>query len=174
MTALTTRQLDGDDFARHLDGLVALLIDTVASGASVGFLAPLEADVARSYWQSVRQAVESGHRIVLAAFDVDTLVGSVQLDLAGMPNAGHRAEVMKLMVHQAARQRGVGRSLMRALEDRARAAGRQLLVLDTRSGDVAEGLYAKMGYVSAGTIPRYARASSGSLDATVLMYRWLG
>ena len=112
-------------------------------------------------------------RILLAAIDSIGLIGSVQLDLATMPNARHRAEVMKLMVHRRARHQGVGQVLLRALEDEARAAGRQLLVLDTRVGDAAERLYAKMGYARAGIIPRYARSSSGTLDGTVFMYRWL-
>jgi hypothetical protein len=30
-----------------------------------------------------------------------------------------------------------------------------------------------MGYARAGIIPRYARSSSGALDGTVFMYRWL-
>jgi GNAT superfamily N-acetyltransferase len=95
----------------------------------------------------------------------------VQLELATMPNARHRAEVMKLMVHRAARRRGIARVLMLALEEAARGANRRLLVLDTRPGDPAEQLYLALGYTPAGVIPRYALNAAGMLDSTVYMYR---
>jgi acetyltransferase len=62
---------------------------------------------------------------------------------------------------------------MTAVEEAARAAGRALLVLDTRRGDSAEQLYLNLGYKAAGVIPRYARSASGSLDDTVYMYKEL-
>jgi acetyltransferase len=58
-----------------------------------------------------------------------------------MPNAGHRAEVQKL------------------------------LVLDTRLGDAAERLYARMGYRRVGVIPKFALSLVGRLEATVIFYR---
>lgn len=170
---MIVRQLDGPDIDRYLGPLTSLLVDAVDSGASVGFLAPLQESTARGYWQSVRGALATGHRILLGAFDSDALLGTVQLDLATMPNGKHRAEVMKLFVHRGVRRRGVGRLLMQAVESHARRADRTLLVLDTRVGDTAERLYAALGYVRAGVIPRYARSSSGELDDTVFMYRWL-
>ena len=77
------------------------------------------------------------------------------------------------MVHTRARGQGTGRRLMEAIEAAARAAGRTLLVLDTRQGDVAERLYARHGYIHAGVIPNYARSAEGTLDATVFFYRLL-
>ena len=62
---------------------------------------------------------------------------------------------------------------MATLEAAARAAGRSLLVLDTRQGDASELLYAKLGYFKAGTIPAYARSANGALDACVFYYRQL-
>jgi acetyltransferase len=49
--------------------------------------------------------------------------------------------------------------------------GRQLLVLDTRLGDAAERLYARMGYRRVGVIPNFASSSAGTLDTTVIFYR---
>lgn len=60
---------------------------------------------------------------------------------------------------------------MTAVEEIARQEGRRLLVLDTRLGDDAERLYARMGYRRVGVIPRFARSSTGMLDATVIFYR---
>jgi acetyltransferase len=166
-------RLQTDDVTRHAGPLAELLIDAVDSGASVGFLPPLSREDADAYWRTVASALTAGHRILLALFDDAGLVGSVQLDLPAMPNGAHRAEVQKLFVHRRARGRGLARTLMAAVEAEARRAGRTLLVLDTRAGDAAERLYETIGYVRAGTIPRYARSASGELHATVFLYRWL-
>lgn len=169
----TIEALDAARTRRELEGLVALLRDTVESGAAIGFMLPLDDAVAEAYWQSVVAAVERGSRILLVARDERRLLGTVQLDLAWQPNGTHRAEVQKLMVHSAARRRGIGGALLQAVESAARAAGRGLLVLDTRQGDAAERLYRAHGYTQAGVIPGYARGSDGSLHATVLFYRQL-
>jgi ribosomal protein S18 acetylase RimI-like enzyme len=170
---LTIEQLDAEQATAALDDLVELLQDAVASGASIGFLPPLAADDARDYWQSVLADIGSGARVLLAARDGGRMIGTVQLELAAKPNARHRAEVQKLMVHTGARGQGIGRRLMEALEDPARAAGRTLLVLDTRQGDVAERLYERHGYIRAGAIPKFALSAEGTLDATVFFYRLL-
>jgi GNAT superfamily N-acetyltransferase len=167
------RALTADQVAEHVASFVTLLQDAVDSGASVGFVPPLADSASRTYWDAVRSALVSGNRILLAAVEGGEVLGSVQLDFPTMPNAGHRAEVMKLMVHRTARLRGIGRALMVSLEDAARRAGRLLLVLDTRVGDSAEQLYLGLGYARAGVIPRYALSAAGTLDATVYMYKEL-
>jgi ribosomal protein S18 acetylase RimI-like enzyme len=170
---VTIEQLTAEHAAAALDELVELLQDTVTSGASVGFLPPLAAGAARDYWEGVVADVGGGARVLLVARDDRRVIGSVQLELASKANARHRAEVQKLMVHTRARGQGTGRRLMEAVEAAARAAGRTLLVLDTRQGDVAERLYARHGYTRAGVIPGYARSADGTLDATVYFYRLL-
>jgi ribosomal protein S18 acetylase RimI-like enzyme len=167
------RGVSPEQVDERIASFVTLLQDTVDSGASVGFVPPLREDEARRYWAGVRTALEAGNRILLAAAEQGEILGAVQLDLATMPNARHRAEVMKLMVHRAARRRGIGRALMMALEEAARRANRRLLVLDTRVGDSAEQLYLALGYARAGVIPRYALSAAGTLDATLYMYREL-
>jgi acetyltransferase len=99
------------------------------------------------------------------------VVGAVQPALCTKKNGLHRAEVEKLMVHSEHRSAGIGRAPMDAIEQRAEERGRKLLVLDTRSGDVASALYPKCGYVEAGQIPGYAASASGRLDATSIFAR---
>ena len=156
-----------------LPELIHLLQDTVASGASVGFLPPLSAEAAWQYWSDVFQDVAQGTQVLLAAREAGRVVGSVQLALATKPNASHRAEVQKLFVLLTQRRRGTGRALMQAIEPVARAYGRTLLVLDTRQGDAAEQLYRKQGYSEAGVIPAYARNAAGELDGTIFFYKML-
>ena len=158
---------------KAIPALATLLQDAVDSGASVGFLPPLDAGAALMYWQGVITALQHGTRILLVARTEQGIVGTVQLDLPQQPNARHRVEVMKLLVHQTVRRRGIGRALMEAVEEAAITAGRGLLVLDTRRGDAAEQLYRAQGYIPAGIIPEFARGADGGLHDTVIFYRQL-
>ena len=154
-----------------LDELAAILADAVESGASVGFLPPVERSVGMQYWQSVADAVADGSRVVLVARDDHGRpVGTVQLDLAVRANGLHRAEVVRLMVHRAARRRGIGRALMVAVQDEAVRRGRTTLHLDTRQGDESERLYRALGWQPAGVIPEWARSADGTLHATAFYY----
>lgn len=153
--------------------LIPLLCNVVEDGASIGFLAPLSSADARSYWQGVLAPLRTGEKVMFVASIDGRVVGAVQLALEPRANGRHRAEVQKLMVHTAARNHGLGRRLMEAVEQAARNDQRTLIVLDTRRGDIADGLYQRMGYVQAGVIPRYAISSSGELDDTVFYYREL-
>lgn len=156
-----------------LPQLIHLLQDTVAGGASIGFLPPLTAEDAQQYWMTVFQQVAQGTCVLLVARDEGRIVGSVQLALATKPNARHRAEVQKLFVLSSQRRRGIGRALMHTVEQAARDSERSLLVLDTRQGDDAERLYRSLGYSEAGIIPAYARNERGTLDSTVIFYKLL-
>jgi ribosomal protein S18 acetylase RimI-like enzyme len=157
----------------HLPALVSLLRVTVDDGASIGFLPPLSHQDAAAYWREVLPGVADGGRVLIGAVEDGRLLGCVQLALEGRPNARHRAEIQKLMVLPQARGRGLGAALMVAADDAARTAGRTLLVLDTRAGDTAEGLYRRLGWTEAGRIPGFALNAEGGADATVLFYREL-
>jgi GNAT superfamily N-acetyltransferase len=170
---VSIEQFNADQVDPTLDELIELLRDSVDGGASVGFLPPLESGDARSYWHDVAADLWKGTRVLLVARDEGGVVGSVQLELPSKPNARHRAEVQKLLVHSSARRQGLGTQLLVAVEDTARRVGRTLLVLDTQQGSVAEGLYARHGYTRAGEIPFYAAIGDGSLITTVLFYRML-
>lgn len=153
--------------------LIALLQDCVESGASVGFLAPLEAGEAEGYWQGVAADLAEGGRILLVAYEAGRIAGAVQISYCQKKNGSHRAEVEKLMVHTAFRQRGIAQRLMAEVERQAQASQRTLLVLDTRTGDAASMLYRKSGYKEAGQIPLFARSSEGTLDGTTFFYKLL-
>lgn len=154
--------------------LVALLLDVVDGGASVGFLPPLAEVEAAAYWDSVAGALRGGGRRLWIARDPDgDIIGTVQLDLAGQVNGRHRAEVIRLMVHRGARQQGVGRALMEAAETEGRRLGRTTLVLDTRQGDPSERLYRKLDWQLGGTIPHYARSADGTLHTTAFYCKLL-
>ncbi len=170
---MTIETLTPESAARHLPGLVALLCDTVESGAAVGFMNPLSASEAESYWHKAIADLSSGSRLLLADIRGNRVAGSLQLELAMRTNGLHRAEVQKVMVHRDFRGQGIATQLMQSVETTARQADRSLLVLDTRQGDIAEGMYRKLGYIEAGVIPQYARSSNGELHSTVIFYKLL-
>jgi ribosomal protein S18 acetylase RimI-like enzyme len=63
---------------------------------------------------------------------------------------------------------------MGAAEAAARARGLTLLTLDAKRGGAAERLYRRLGWVHAGTIPRYAVDPDGrALHDTVIFYKEL-
>ena len=171
MSAVTVRRPAALDDA-DLDGLADVLVDCVAGGASVSFMAPLTHGRARAFWAGVADAVARGERELVVADDELGVVGTVQLVLDLPENQPHRADLVKLLVHRRARRRGIGEALLRAAEAAARELGRTLLVLDTSSAD-AERLYARVGWQRVGAIPDYALLPQGGLCHTVVYYRRL-
>ena len=167
------RRVTAEQAQAVLEELIALLRDAVDGGASIGFLPPLSDEVARAYWLETIAEVSRERRILLLALQHGAVVGTVQLAPASQQNGRHRAEVQKLLVHTRARRHGIGQALMTGVEAEARAAGRTLLVLDTRRGDAAEELYVRRGYARAGIIPQYAQSANGNLDDTVVFYRFV-
>lgn len=147
-----------------------LLVDVVRGGASVGFLDDLTVDEAERWWQGF--LVRDGQRVLVARDGAD-LLGTGTLVLAAMPNGRHRGEIAKLLVSPRARRRGVGRLLLRALEDAAVEEGRTLLVLDTVTGSPAQRLYESAGWSVVGVVEDYAAMPDGSLAPTTVMSRRL-
>jgi GNAT superfamily N-acetyltransferase len=163
--------MDADAARRCVTELAELLIDCVEGGASLGFPAPLELEVARAYWLGVGGAVESGRCVLLGAGD--PLLGTVQLQFPSFPNGRHRAEVAKLLVRSSARNQGLGMRLMAAIEREAGRRGKTLLILDTQTGSSAENLYRKLGWETAGVIPDFALTPYGQLASSTFFFKRL-
>ncbi len=147
--------------------LADVLLDCVQDGASVGFLSSLTHHDSVVWWRD--QLTDPDAMTWVARDDARRIVGTVRLVLATKPNARHRADVCKLLVHRAARGLGVAGRLMTVAEDAARSLGRTLLVLDTHSGSPAESLYLRRGWARVGTIDAYAATPDGVLVATTIL-----
>ncbi len=154
--------------------LSELLVEVVANGGSVSFMHPLPLEVAETFWEGSLAAAARGERVVLGAFDDDSLVGTVTLLLDCPPNQPHRADIAKLMTRMSHRGRGVARALMRAVERVAVERERTLLVLDTAADGGASTLYEGLGFTLAGVIPDYALKPHGGLTATVIYWKRSG
>jgi ribosomal protein S18 acetylase RimI-like enzyme len=154
--------------------LSEMLIEVVANGGSVSFMHPLAPDMADAFWDDALAAAARDERIILGAWDGETLVGTVTLLLNLPPNQPHRAEIAKMMTRLSHRGRGVATALMRVAERRAVERARTLLVLDTAAEDGASGLYEKLGFVLAGVIPDYALKPHGGLTGTMVYWKRIG
>jgi GNAT superfamily N-acetyltransferase len=155
-----------------IDELAGVLEDCVAGGASVNFMLPYNRDDAAAFFKKAIASVARGETVLLAAHRNGRIVGTVQLGLDTPPNQPHRGEIKKLLVHRAARNKGIGAALMARAEAIAKERGRVLLVLDTASGE-AERLYARGGWQRLGSIPDYAMWPGGGFCDTTIFWKKL-
>ncbi|MFD3451381.1 GNAT family N-acetyltransferase [Streptomyces sp. NPDC058691] len=165
--------LSAGQLAGAAPGLAALLVDAVAGGASLGFLAPFGQEEALRWWLGRGTAVAEGRLTVWAARDAEGVTGTVSLFREEKANGRHRAEVVKLMVHRRARGRGLGRTLLGAAERAAAAGGATLLLLDTETGSPAEHLYRSAGWTSYGVVPGHATDPAGVPRPTTFFFKSL-
>jgi ribosomal protein S18 acetylase RimI-like enzyme len=170
---ISIRRLDAAGMRAALSELAEVLHDAVEAGDSVSFLSGLTVEDARAFYETLLPEVEQGKRVLLAAYDGEDLVASVQLGHAWPPNSPHRAEVVKLVVHRRARGKGIGRALMERLEDEARSEGKTLLVLDAVDGGIAAGLYERLGWTRFGIVPAYALDPAGVPRDAAFFYKRL-
>lgn len=173
--SVTIERLTAEGLAAELETLGEILHACVHGGAAVNFVLPFPMEAARAYWREALTApVAAGTARLFVARAEGETVGTVRLDLVTTPNQPHRASVAKMLVHPKARRMGIGRALMTAAEDEARACGRTLITLDCRADAEAEALYRAAGYVRMGVIPAYSRHPfDGTWDACAFLYKAL-
>ncbi|MEV4702709.1 GNAT family N-acetyltransferase [Actinoplanes sp. NPDC049316] len=161
-------------FADAVPDLAGLLVDAVAGGASVGFLAGFDHAAATTWWRERAAAVAGGSLVVWVHRDPHGITGTISLAYAEKPNARHRAEIVKLAVHRAERGRGLGRKLLATAQEQAAASGITLLLLDTETDSPADRLYRTAGWQRYGVVPGYAAGPEGELKACSFYYKTLG
>lgn len=167
----TIRLLDATEARAAIPNLCDVLVDCVEGGASVGFMQPYTRADAEPYWQAVAESVASGVTLLFVAEVEGRVLGTVQIGAAQMPNQPHRADLKKLLVHRAARGKGLARLLMRAAEEEAARRGKTILVLDTATGSDAEAIYPRLGWERVGVIPDYALWPEGGFCASTFFYK---
>lgn len=166
------RALPAAEATARIPELASILVDVVAGGASVNFMAGFSQAEGEAWWRGQMAGLAEGKATLFVAEDggeenVPRLVGTVLLFFAQQPNQPFRGEIGKMMVLRSHRGLGLGRRLLTAAEDAARQGGRTLLVLDTETGSAGDRLYRACGWTSFGTCPGYAYAPDGTpADAT--------
>lgn len=158
--------------ASRIEELAALLVDAVAGGASVNFMAGFSMAEARAFWAGQSTGLETGERTLLVAEAAGRIVGCVVLTRASQPNGPHRGEIGKMLVHSSAQRQGLGGRLLAAAEAHGREIGLTLLVLDTETGSAGYYLYRRCGWHEVGTVPGHSLTPDGRLaDATLFCKR---
>ncbi len=169
--SFTIRRLDPFEVKSRINELADILLDCVAGGASVSFMADMTREEAMSFWEIIAVGVSDGSRILLVAEENGQLIGTVQVVASGIPNQPHRSDLSKMLVHRRGRGKGVGAALLKAAENESRNAGWWLMVLDTVSGSEGERLYRRGGWTPVGIIPNYALWPDGTLCPTTYFYK---
>jgi GNAT superfamily N-acetyltransferase len=126
-----------------------------------------------AFFRKVADSVAEGGTVLLSAKLGGKIVGTVQLGLDTPPNQPHRADLKKMLVHRAARSRGIGAALMARVELEAKQRGRWLLVLDTVPRENGYRLYKRAGWTKSGIIPNYAMFPDGRLCDTAVFWKRL-
>ncbi|MDQ1712944.1 MAG: hypothetical protein QOE45_2394 [Frankiaceae bacterium] len=81
------------------------------------------------------------------------------------PVVRQNAEVRRVMTHPDARGRGLGRVVVEALTEHARAAGVEVLMLDARGNNhAAHALYEALGWERRGSIPDFVAVGNERWD----------
>ncbi len=172
--AISIRALDAAEAQARLDELADILVEAVALGASVNFLAGFSRDGARTFWRNQLAGIAGGERQLFVGDNGEHLVATALLMFAQQPNQPHRADVGKMLVLASERRHGLGRRLLEAVEQAAREAGRTLLMLDTETGSAGDRLYRSCGWIEYGRVPGHAFRPEGRLAETTFFYKQLG
>jgi GNAT superfamily N-acetyltransferase len=167
------RTLIAAEATARLPELADILVDAVANGASVNFLAGFTHAAAETFWRDQVPGIAANEKQLLVAEHDHRLVATAMLMFAHQPNAPHRTELGKMLVHSTMRRQGLGRRLLSAAETAARADGRTLLMLDTEAGSAGDLLYRSCGWIEVGRVPNHAFRPDGRLATTTIFYKQL-
>ena len=170
---VSLRTLGAAEAEARIGELAGVLVDAVANGASVNFLAGFGIAGAAAFWRGQLPGIADGSRILLVAEAGEAIVGTIVLMLAPQPNAPHRADIGKMLVHSSLRRRGIGRRLLAAAEDTAQRLGRTLLLLDTQTDSAGDRLYRSCGWTAFGIVPGHALTPDGRPAPTTFFYKQL-
>lgn len=145
------RALELPDYKALRDALLAAHPDAFTSDAAAESAKP-----AQAYLPRLGLDRPQGGQFTLGAWDGRSLVGAVSCEREARLKVRHVGHLIGMMVADHAAGRGIGRALLLACIDEARATqGLELLTLSVTAGNAAaEHLYRSAGFVLYGTQPR--------------------
>ena len=141
--------------------LIELWRDVAEDGGAVGVSVPVDIEEVRALAATSFGRCERGEDHMVVALIGFEPVGLVFLEQRPGPLFRHWATVKRLEVHPILQGHGNGRSLLRAAQDFARAAGLEQLHLTVRGGTDTERFYGRLGYRVVAVIPGVIRVDEG-------------
>lgn len=152
------------------DQLHRVLAAVVAEGGAVGWVAvPDRAESDRWLAERVAEVAAGRSRFALVSAG-GRLAGIGRWSWYASPTVAVNADVRQVMVHPAARGRGLARVLVGGLVDDARARGVETLTLDVRGNNhVAMALYEAYGFEAVGRLPDFVAVGDERWDR--VLYR---
>ena len=163
-------ELSADEVAAAAGELARLLLDAHDANMALGLAAPLTPEHAREVWDDTAARLDPRCRVLLVAREDGRVLGTVQVVRADSENGAHRAEVQRLAVLAERRGQGLGKELLEAAVERARAMGLRLLWLTTHEGTGSDRFYAAVGWSRLGTVPAYSARPDGTLAGGAFYY----
>lgn len=143
-----------------------LLHDVVADGGAVGYLDPPSRDQTDDW---LADTLGADGALVLATVDgVVRAMGTWRRESAAVFR--HSAELGKVMAHPSARGLGLGRRVVAALIEHARAAGIEILTLGVRGNNHGSiQLYEELGFRESGRLPNRIAVGDERFDDVHMM-----
>lgn len=156
---LRIEEIGEDDLASLCEAADAAILD----GGGFGWINSPGRQTMQRYYRGVLLVPE---RELFVARSEGAVVGSAQLVRPPRNNEAQSfaAQLMHAFIAPYARGRGLGRMLIRAVEDRAKSQGYHVLNLDVRETQAsAIALFEKLGFTRWGRHPAYARVAGKSI-----------
>ena len=151
-------------------GVHAVLADLVAGGAALGWVDPPSAAEVAELLDALAVAAEAGDASVRVVREGGHVVGVGWWRRFARPTQRTNADIEKVAVAAHAQGRGLGRALTEALVADARTAEIEVLTLDLRGDNAgAEQLYAGLGFVEYGRLPRVVAIGERRWDSVLML-----
>jgi ribosomal protein S18 acetylase RimI-like enzyme len=170
--AIAIRTLAPEDFAAYRRVRLRALAehpDAFTSSADEEATPEGDARMARR----LSPSASAPHDAMLGAFDGEALVGTIGMTVDMRAKCRHRGHVVGMYVVPERAGRGIGRALLDAQVDRARAVPLAALTLTVTAGNAhAQRLYERAGFAVVGRDPDAVRVAGIAYDK-LLMYRRL-
>ena len=163
-------ELSAGEVRAAADELAQLLLDAHASNMALGLAGPLSREHAAKVWHDTAGLLDPACHVLLAAREDGRVFGTVQIVRATSENGGHRAEIQRLAVLGDRRGAGIGRALLGAAAERARALGLRVLWLTTHADTGSDLFYAAAGWTRLGVVPLYSARPDGTLAGGAFYY----
>jgi len=176
---MTTARTDDEGFlyewvttldGHHLVQIRRLFNAVLETETVIGFPAPLENGESQGFFDELAQDVRLRRKdLLLVRAPNESVVAMLLLSQNAQPNCRHIAELSKCIIQPEYRGQGVLDGGVKALAERCREIGVDVLTMDVRKGSRAEKIWRLLGFTPFGELPDYARVA-GKVEAGVYMW----